>query len=128
MGTRPLRTVRPKDPRALATRIPYALPWGQFSSPRARQALPTKPIAERCRVLRLGEAEYDEVSIVTAQGVRERRRRQGRRSAVHELAILEAAHPFRRQHDQATDKREAIEKAAKEFGLDPTKLMAERRP
>jgi hypothetical protein len=29
---------------------------------------------------------------------------------------------------QATDKREAIEKAAKGFGLDPTKLMAERRP
>ena len=29
---------------------------------------------------------------------------------------------------EATDKREAIEKAAKEFGLDPTKLMAERRP
>jgi hypothetical protein len=29
---------------------------------------------------------------------------------------------------QAIDKREAIEKAAKEFGLDPTKLMAERRP
>jgi len=28
---------------------------------------------------------------------------------------------------QATDNREAIEKAAKEFGLDPTKLMAERR-
>jgi hypothetical protein len=30
----PLHTIRPKDPRALATRIPYALPWGQFSSPR----------------------------------------------------------------------------------------------
>jgi hypothetical protein len=29
---------------------------------------------------------------------------------------------------KATDKREAIEKAAKEFGLDPAKLMAERRP
>jgi hypothetical protein len=29
---------------------------------------------------------------------------------------------------QATDKREAIEKAAKEFRVDPTKLMAERRP
>jgi hypothetical protein len=29
---------------------------------------------------------------------------------------------------QATDKGEAIEKAAKEFGLDPAKLMAERRP
>jgi hypothetical protein len=29
---------------------------------------------------------------------------------------------------EATDKREAIEKAAKEFRLDPTKLMAERRP
>jgi hypothetical protein len=28
---------------------------------------------------------------------------------------------------KATDKREAIEKAAKEFGLDPTKLMAEPR-
>jgi hypothetical protein len=27
---------------------------------------------------------------------------------------------------QATDKREAIEKAAKEFRLDPAKLMAER--
>jgi hypothetical protein len=29
---------------------------------------------------------------------------------------------------QAADKGEAIDKAAKEFGLDPTKLMAERRP
>ena len=29
---------------------------------------------------------------------------------------------------QATDKGEAIEKAAKEFWLDPAKLMAERRP
>jgi hypothetical protein len=28
---------------------------------------------------------------------------------------------------QATDKREAIEKAAKEFRLDPAKLMAERQ-
>jgi hypothetical protein len=28
---------------------------------------------------------------------------------------------------QATDKSEAIEKAAKEFKLDPTKLMAERQ-
>jgi hypothetical protein len=28
---------------------------------------------------------------------------------------------------QATDQREAIEKVAKEFGLDPTKLMAEPR-
>jgi len=28
---------------------------------------------------------------------------------------------------QATDKREAIEKAAKEFRLDPAKLMAEPR-
>jgi hypothetical protein len=28
---------------------------------------------------------------------------------------------------QASDKREAIEKAAKEFKLDPAKLMAERR-
>jgi hypothetical protein len=27
---------------------------------------------------------------------------------------------------QATDKHDAIEKAAKEFGLDPAKLMAER--
>jgi hypothetical protein len=27
---------------------------------------------------------------------------------------------------QATDKREAIEKAAKEFRLDPAKLMAEQ--
>ena len=28
---------------------------------------------------------------------------------------------------QATDKRDAIEKAAKEFRLDPAKLLAERR-
>ena len=28
---------------------------------------------------------------------------------------------------QATDKHDAIEKAAKEFGLDPAKLMAEPR-
>jgi len=28
---------------------------------------------------------------------------------------------------QATDKRDAIEKAAKEFRLDPAKLMAERQ-
>jgi hypothetical protein len=41
----------------------------------SRQPLAAKLIAERLRVLSLGEAEHDEAEIIAAQGVRELRRR-----------------------------------------------------
>src|SRR5712671_325038 len=60
------------------------------SSPRARQALPTKPITERLRVLRLGKTEQHQVNVSPAYGIGQRRHRQGVRKAAHDFAVLEA--------------------------------------
>src|SRR5258707_14840696 len=69
------------------------------SSPHARQALPTKPIIERLRVLRLGKTEQHQVNASAAHGIGKRRHRQGVREATHDLAVLEPAHLLARQRN-----------------------------
>jgi len=56
--------------------------------------VPAEALAERLRILWLGNAEDYEVSIAAAQGVRPRRHRHGVRKAAHGFAVHETKnHP-----------------------------------
>jgi hypothetical protein len=61
-----------------------------------RQPLTTKVLGKSLRIFRLGEAEHHKVAVITAQRVRERRRRQHTGSAKHHLTLLEATHGMRK--------------------------------
>jgi hypothetical protein len=61
------------------------------------QPLATETHRERVRVLRLVEAVHHVVAVIAAQGVRERRRRQGGGTAKCHLSVRKAPHLFDRK-------------------------------
>src|SRR6266404_2378045 len=79
------------------------------SSPHARQALPTKPITERLRVLRLGKTEQHQVNASAAHGIGKRRHRPRPVLAIVAVALADAGRPAEAvELDEAIDQGKCL--------------------